>query len=422
VSGRVPVTSHQLSRVVTFYGPDRWRRPPCAFGLSGPGRLDARLVQSALSLLPWRHAALRSYFPASAVDGYGFVSPEPVAEFPMTAIDIPASAGTADPRDRERAGLRLLCEPFDLGKPPLYRAVSFRHPDHTMLGVAVDHAIFAEEFVFLYRALAAGAAPAGLTAEVSDFAVFAAAERDWSSSPEAGEAIEYWRPRWRRFGAFPDPGLPSTIAAAPGPGTSRSWQRRIPARQFTAVTERARSRRVTPFIVAAAAVFAALRERTGADHHALIVPYARRDGRPGEGLGNYSNRVLLTVDEPDMANSERLLERVAEAAWSALQHGMMPFEDLIKLTTDDAFTRPKTPYLHVNFVTLPGPFYLDGTALEFTWLEDDQTYTQMSSALFVTLELEPSGGAVLTCGHDTACYAADVVDEFMSTTERHLTG
>lgn len=423
----IPITSNQLSRIVSFYGPDQWRRPPCAFGLRWSGPLDQRLIQASLSLLPWRHTALRTYFPPGAVDGHACLTREPADDFPITTVDL-TTQGAAGARQRERAGMSYLCAPFDMGQPPLYRAVSFQYTGHVMLGIAVDHAVFdgvsarvlADDLTFLYEALAAGADPAELAVQASDFAEFAAAERSWPQSPEGSEAIKYWLDKWNGLGPFPDPGLPNTIATSASPGASSTWQRGLSARQFQTVVGRARSLRVTPFIVAATAMFAALHERSGWRRHGLITPYARRSGKPGEGLGNYSNGLLLAVDGLDSADGERLTSHVADTVWDALQHGMMPFEDLMRLTGDGPFARPVRPYLHFNFVTRPGPFSIDGTRLDFTWLADDATYSRMSSGMFVTLEVTPSGGADLECGYGAAYYACDVIDEFMSAVERHL--
>jgi aryl carrier-like protein len=260
-AARILTTANQVARLAALKGPDRWQQPPCVFGIRLRGVVSRDILADSLTWIVRRHSALRSYFPGTETVFAVCVPVENVS------WSLPVVDGAA-----ELPALRGLERSFEVERFPLFRAVLIQHTvDEQLLGIAVDHLVFDGESVnvFLrelervYAHLSAGADPSVLATTVSDFGLWADTERARALSPSAGSDEAYWAKRWAGLAAYPPLPLPMITQARQAEGPGRRWRRELSADDVARLRARAESHGITPFMLAATAVFVALRTAPG---------------------------------------------------------------------------------------------------------------------------------------------------------------
>ncbi|WP_326623332.1 condensation domain-containing protein [Streptomyces decoyicus] len=430
-SRQIPMSHNQLGRIALASGSDQWRKPPVSFGLRLKGPVRPQLLHGALTRVVQQHTALRTYFPASCVDGSAECLNPHQLEWPTETIDL-RQIPQAQRAHVEEAAFHRLQEPFAPDRYPLFRALLMRYEQECSLSVAIDHlvfdgasvGVFLDEFGAAYRQLSE--APhegsrerSGPGEQGSDFSEFSTYERDWLVGAEAQAAFTHWKKIWDGFGPFPTTRLPIRTERSPGGGAE--WKAVLPARN---VLERQRSfphGYISLTALAASAVVTALRDVTGQDESGLLHPSSRRFLDSGERMIGYlNNRVLLRVPTPAQDGFLDIADRTRSAMLESLEHDMMPFEVLLdRLAPQARDRRPDQPYVHLNVEAAPAPPELPGLDVSHFWPPETAAYGDLP---WISVDLEPGDELmVLRAGYSTGRYTQDTVSNLMNKVRGYLT-
>jgi amino acid adenylation domain-containing protein len=296
-----------------------------------PGPLDLTALESAVGGLLERHAILRTRY-------------EPDASGLPVQVVVPAgpvrlSVEDGDPRD---ILVEELTRPFDLASAPPVRVRLVRDADTAgTLLVMVVHRIAADDRSRELVASQLRAAYRGRTvpAPPLGYADFAQWQRELSAGPAARRHLAYWRTTLA--GAAPAE-LP---ADRPRPST-RDWRGGtvhfdVPAVDVRALRDAAAACDATVFIGLLAGFYGVLCRRTGGTDLTVGVPVTGRERPELENVvGMLEETTVVRVDLRGRPSFTQLLARVNEATLAALEHAVLPFEDLVAAVAETPETRP----------------------------------------------------------------------------------
>ncbi|MFE9203290.1 amino acid adenylation domain-containing protein [Micromonospora sp. NPDC007230] len=301
------------------------------------GDLDRAALHAALADVTARHETLRTVF--VEVDGepyQGVLDPAAavptLAEHDVTEADLPVALAAA-------IGHR-----FDLaGEPPL-RADLFRLADDEHVLLLLMHHIASDgqsagplsaDLAAAYTARRAGRAPdlPALPVQYADFALWQRAVLGAETDPDSlvRRQTGYW--------AQTLAGLPEQLELPvdrPRPAVSSrrggSVTFEVPADLHARLTDLARERQASLFMVAQAGL-AALLTRLGAGEDVpLGTPIAGRVDEAVDGLiGFFVNTLVLRTDTSGDPTFGELLDRVRATDLAAYAHADVPFERLVEV-------------------------------------------------------------------------------------------
>jgi amino acid adenylation domain-containing protein len=294
------------------------------------GTLDPDALEEALRAVITRHESLRTCF---------------VTEGDVPQQKILAAAKVSFDLGRERvtegaARTRIQQEferPFDLRNAPLLRATVFQIEEHRWLLCLVVHHLVADgwsldvllkELSILYAGPTPESAPQlpALLIQYRDYSQWIAAHLDQDG---LSAARDYWRQTLA--GPLPVLNLP-TDYARPATLEFQGAVERIPLAE-TANLDLERfcaDRRVSPFMVLLASVFALLHRYSGDEDIIIGTPVANRDRMELENqIGLYLNTLALRVRLDGQIALSTLLDRVRAAVIAAQQHQSFPFDSLV---------------------------------------------------------------------------------------------
>ncbi len=323
-----------------------------AYRLKGP--LDVDILNRCLTEIARRHEVLRTRFVAP--EGLPLQVIEPPSPIASTLRDL-----SAEPRAEVEARLQALItaevhRPFRLDELPLWRSLLIRlAPDEHVWVLTIHHIIYDawsgqilhRELAALYRAFSQGQ-PSPLPELGIQYADFSVWQRKQAHSPLFREQLEFWRSRLS--GA---PALLELPADRPRPSemtTSGATVRtELPAELDAALTSFSRAQRVTPFVTLLAAFAATLYRISGQSDLVIAAPVANRTQVEIEPLlGFFVNTLALRIDVSGRPSFRRLVERVRDVVFDALDHQDLPFERLVEeLQPQRALTH--TPIFQVLF-------------------------------------------------------------------------
>jgi len=298
------------------------------------GPLDRDALRRSLSEIVRRHEAWRTGFPE--VDG----EPRPQVRAPF-APDFAFDDLTGLPAAERDVRARTLAaedaqSPFDLSRPPLFRArlVRMNENAHRLYltlhhiifdGVALYH-VFLPELAALHDAFAAGL-PSPLSEPAPGYTSFAA----WSAEREpSSEDVSYWRTSLAPLPAPLD--LPADRVRPP----RRTFRGAILPLAIDATVARgihglAESRTTTPYVVLLSAFEALLHRYTGRDDFLVGSVTAGRDRSEFERvMGFFLNTVPLRATLSNDPTFAALIDRNREVTLGALAHAGVPFERLVR--------------------------------------------------------------------------------------------
>ncbi|MDX3225296.1 amino acid adenylation domain-containing protein [Streptomyces sp. ME19-01-6] len=407
---RVPLSYAQrglwfLSRLD---GPSAAYTVPLVLRLSGT--LDVAALGAALRDVVQRHEILRTVFRDE--DG------EPYQETcPVTAIGLPV----VDVADGELAASldAHLRQSFDLATEPPLRARLFALPggDH-VLALALHHiaadgwsvAVLGRDLATAYAARAGGRAPSWPPPPVR-YADYTLWQQELLGDPgDADSEIARQTAYWDEALAGA-PGVLRLPTDRPRPAVAShrgaSFTFDIDADAHRALTELARARRVTPFMVVQAAL-AALLTRLGAGGDIPIgSPVAgRSDEALDDVVGCFVNTLVLRTDTTGDPSFAELLDRVRATSLAAYAHQDVPFEHLVERLnpTRSLAAHPLFQVMLAFQSTPPGRFDLAGLTTRQQYLDTGVAKFDLSFAFRERHEEGPQGirGAVE--------YATDLFD------------
>jgi hypothetical protein len=391
-AGRFPVTVKQERHL-------RRNGEGVAFGMENPyialrlsGSLDVAALQTACGALVRRHDALRTRF---AWTGAGFE--QWTAPTAPGALELVADADGRPP-SCEDVARRLLFErvhtPLDLARGPVVRGSLVRlSGDVALLALAFSHAIcdgwsleLALRELGAHYAAARGGRPLAPLAAPS-WRAWAESERPYVEGAAGRADMEFWRRELAGTWPAPEVVLPAAVLAdceAP-PGRPHAVRRVFGDAEAARLERFAARHRVTPFMVAVAAVKRRLAELTEDSDVLVAAPFAGRDVAATHGLvGCLANVVVLRSAVARGAPLGATAATVRDTVLRVYGHQRLPFSLIVDELAPQLNARPpRPPWVFVYYEddrALLGAF--EGLDSELVELEPLDRWTQPAICFF----------------------------------------
>ncbi|MFC9930702.1 amino acid adenylation domain-containing protein [Streptomyces sp. NPDC127190] len=295
---------------------------PLALRVRGP--LDPARLRAAADRVVARHEALRVSFPETDGGPVQLLAPPAPAHWE----EKDAGAGELDHLLAAEAA-----RPFSLRAGPLHRFLLLRLGPHDHVLSLVFHHIVVDgtslglvvsDLLAFYRDGSAAEEPA------PSWSAWVRRRRE--EVDEAGElaaGLDFWE---NRLAALPVPELPADRLRGSAPSTSGDHVRQVlPPALVSRLRQLARSRRVSLFVVLAAAVNVLVSRYTGEDDIPLGVPLGERGDPEAEGVvGHFVNMVVFRTDLSDDPSFGELLDRVLDQTIDLHDFGWVPFERVVE--------------------------------------------------------------------------------------------
>ncbi|RQT16294.1 non-ribosomal peptide synthetase/type I polyketide synthase [Burkholderia contaminans] len=394
------------------------------------GDVDRAALHAALGGLVERHPVLRTSF-HEGPDGGG---EQHVHADAAVALPIHAYTGDTDGTDdalrafvaQHRDALRA--EPFDLARPPLFRARLLElGPRRACLLMSFHHIVvdgwsfrlIAQDLASLYGAASQGRAP--------DAAPPAWDYADYSEEQAARFAAGHDAAReafWAHLDGAPVLDLGGDRRRARPPGRrAHSGRVAVDAGRAAQVDALARRLRTTPYVVFLSAFLLMLSRRTGQRDLVVGSPVANRASSRTEGLvGFFVNLLALRVAFPAASSTRAWIERVRDCVMAAHAHQDYPFEKLV-----ERYAGPRdaslTPLFQVVFSMQEAPVrHVRIGALDVAFEDTPETETEYDLTMNLHRDGAGYGGVLLT--RDGALErgeADEVVEQFHAALDLLLT-
>ncbi|WP_432277954.1 non-ribosomal peptide synthase/polyketide synthase [Nocardia cyriacigeorgica] len=339
---------------------------PAAVRLSG--LLDRQALQIAVADVLARHESLRTFYPE--VDGTAYQQVVPTAKVIPDLSPVEVTEAELPARVAE-----LVHTGFDVTGEVPFRARLFEiSPTEHVLALVVHH-ISADGFsmgpltrdvMTAYGARVEGGEPAWRPLEVqyADFALWQREVLGSEDDPESviAEQIGFWTETLRALPEQLDlPADRPRPAVASGQGATEVFE--IDAQTHAALTELARTRGATLFMVTHAALAVLLSRLSGEPDIAIGTPVAGRGERALDDLiGMFVNTLVLRTEVDGAATFTDLLRTVRSTDIAAFGHADLPFERLVEIL-NPARSQARHPLFQVmlsfqntgqNSLELPG--------------------------------------------------------------------
>lgn len=330
VSGLSPAQARMLFLHEYEEEPSLYNRP--AYLRLG-GAIEPGALRAAFDDVVARHAALRTAFEKESGEWQARVAAQ--ARCPFEFQDLRGEDGAESRADE--AAARIMREPFDLGRPPLVKALLMQVGEaefrlalsmHHLVSDGWSSRVVLRDLFAAYDARVAGRAPElqALTASYSDYVRWLqAAEK----GPESGRLLEYWGRTLENVPQLLE--LPLDFAR-PARQTYGSADVRMVLEPEPAAALRrlAVENRATLFMVLMAAFQALLARVSGVTDFVIGFPVAGRARPEFEPLcGLFTGTLPLRADLTGNPGFETLLGRTRDAVLGALAHQELPFEKLL---------------------------------------------------------------------------------------------
>ncbi|MCA1323720.1 non-ribosomal peptide synthetase [Herbaspirillum sp. alder98] len=372
-----------------------------AYNMTTALQLDGQLSEAALrhtlQALIARHEILRTGYHEDD-EGEPFASIAAAGAGELQVIDLRHHDAATQQAELERESQRQASLPFDLGAPPLLRAVLLQlapgvsgQPRHVLL-LALHHIVadgwsiglLVSDFSTLYRDIAAGAAstlpPPGL--QYIDYAAWQQHGRQ--AARETDE--QFWRQTLA--GASGQPALPADVpreGAWSSAGARLSMQ--IPAELSTQLNALAQRSDSTLFMLLLSSFQLLVHRLSGQDDLLIGTDVAGREHRALEQMvGFFVNVLPLRSRVTPAAGFADLLKATRESVLDAFAHQALPFERIADVAGSKR-DRRWNPLVQLLFVLQNMPTHqFDLPQLQVQRLPARHAHAKFDIALFVTPE------------------------------------
>jgi condensation domain-containing protein len=347
----------------------RWR-------LAGP--LDVGALTRSLAAVVRRQEVLRAHVVSVAGIPYQLVADR--VPLPLTVTDLTNLPERGRDAEADLVAGRAAHRPFDLGKPPLFRAELIKtHADRHILALVIHHIIcdgwsiqvLLQEVADVYAGLVLGA-DVRLRPLTAQFTDYARQQRQLLAGPRGRALTDYWA---RQLA-----GAPVTLdlpADRPRPSQPSFRGDRcffaLPRTLREQLVSLGRQCGATLFMVTLAG-FSVLLARLSAQQDLLIgTPIGNRDRPEWQAVvGYFADTVVIRADLSGDPTFRELLARVRAAAIGAFVHRELPFRLLVEHVRPERATN-RNPVFQVMFILQnipPRRRQLELPGLTMTRLED----------------------------------------------------
>ncbi len=293
------------------------------------GPLDVAALGRALDEVVRRHEVLRTTFVETAGEAAQVIHPPAGGALVVEGVTAVADVLC---RAHEEANA-----PFSLRDGPLLRARLLRVGEGDHLLVVTMHHIVSDGWSIgvLVRELTAlyGSFTQGVQSPLGELAVQYADYSAWEATEAASDAAAVSATFWKSTLAGCQPLDLPTDRPRPPVQTHRSATARfdVPAPLTDALSELARARGATLFMVLVAAYQVFLARLSGQSDVTVGTPIANRRRSEVEPLiGFFVNTLVLRGDVPNDAPFTVFLDRARDAALAAYAHQETPFEQVVR--------------------------------------------------------------------------------------------
>ncbi|HET9282166.1 MAG TPA: amino acid adenylation domain-containing protein, partial [Candidatus Angelobacter sp.] len=351
LDGEIPVSSgqqrlwflHHIAPEVPVYN--------IHFGLRMQGRLDIDVLRRSLLEVVKRQAILRTVF--RQAQGQLVQTILPVFPLELPVLDLRKITKETQNTHLFNAATAIASEPFDLAAGPLVRFhLAILGEDEHVLLITQHHIITdAWSVMLLGKELAAIYAGYELERPVPprpaiQFADYARWEQRNLANMEQDR--QFWADRLS--------GLPQLGLATDRPAPQRITNRgsRVPLRLSPEVSrqisELGHQEGCTPFVALLAGYSAFLLHHTGQEDFAVGTGIAQRSQNGLRDVAGFLvNTVVLRCDLSGSPGFRELLRRMSPMVAEALQHGKLPFGEVVKITATERDSDLES-LLQTNFV------------------------------------------------------------------------
>jgi Condensation domain len=418
----VKMSRNQMSRV-ELARVAGYQLPPSGMALRITGLVQRRMLAEALTVVARRHCALRNFSPLSLPRCTGASMSPADAEWPLTFVD------ARDVTIEDTGVFERLYEPFNLEQPPLLRAALIRlSTEDWLLGLAVDHTNFdggsiaalSRDLAFVWQSLSRGAKAVDLSSPVVPYDRFVCWEEDWLSR-RGEEAFAFWAPQWRATGLFPGVPLPRRPATNDDHELGRKWERILRLEQIEDVGTRLCAGYFTPFMLLSAALFKAIAEHSCAPGLSLLFPFSNRLMKGSrDGVGYYSNRLLLRNPLAEGRSLGSIAIAVRSNTLSALKYGSLPYG----LVRERLFAKEPTSEqesLYLNMLEAGQEYEIPGGKARVESIDRAEDFG-FYPGLTVNCTIDRAKATVdVCCAYGSRFYREDDVNAFMAEVVANLT-
>ncbi len=300
------------------------------------GALDQGAFERAWQEMIRRQPSLRTAFVMTGEFAEQRIVDElPFALFP--ADDLSLLPPPEQEAELERRLASLIAEPFDLSRPPLFRACMFKLADEAhVLGFVAHHLIWDggsfdllfRELGTLYSACRRGQ-PVPLPALTRSYVDYAVWQRAHMQGAELAEQVRHWKARLE--GALEPLQLPTDKPRPPAmSGRAGTVWLRLEQSLVGAARALAQRSQATLFQLLLA-IYAVLLQRLSGQRDLIIATPVR--GRDAEGLddiiGFFVNALPLRISLDPLCSFSAALTHAREAVLDAFLHPDIPLEHLV---------------------------------------------------------------------------------------------
>lgn len=391
-----------------------------SFTLRLEGTLDFAALKSALGAVIQRHETLRTRY----IHAEGQLELEVSAALEIS-LPVTDFSGIEQGRREDLLSAALHAEanrPIVLDRDPVIRAALYRMDEcEHVLQLTVHHiASDGWSMGVLFRDFAAfyDAGLTGVVAQLPELPIaysdYARWQREQFAGPEGERLISYWKDQVKGSSFAlqlptdrPRPALQTFCGAF-----RQYW---LSTELATAIREFCLRERVTPFMVALAALYAVLARYSGQDDILIGSPIAARSRSETQDLvGFFTNTVILRGKLDGDPTFHELLQRVRQTALEAYAHQDLPLELLIdKIRPERDLSRSALFQVMLIFQNWAPP------RLELHGLKVSSQVVRTDTSKFdFTIELRSVGETIEgVIEYNTDLFDADTIDRLWG----HLT-
>ena len=353
-----------------------------AYRVDLTGELDLAALTAAVERVFARHEVLRSTMPTDGDTAVRQVRMRPAQ--PVVSEDL-RHLSTSDAQEAvAQAVARELRQGFDWDNGPQVRLRLFQLADrHHVLLWLTHYLVFDPESMELvlddlatgYEAFSSGQ-ELPVDPPKTTFSDFAAWQRAWLSNRDAVEpALAYWRSAlggWQTTEVMADLPRPRTVDLA-----AATVRQDMPAAVAAAVSTAAQRLGVSPTDVLLAAYAVLLSRYAVRDDILIGLPTRMREPAGVDRVvGDCGNLVPVRTDLTGAATFAEVVARVHSARTGALQHGALPFSELLVSVARPARDASRLPLTPIGFEareTTDATRVVGGLALSMSALDTGAT-------------------------------------------------